>query len=195
MIKFIIMKKLIITILYVIFTINIVYAETNFEIGSSFLTHHYSDLNADRFANKVSQDGRTINNPLYSLSWVWQDKGDSDYSSFTLYSGEDSIGSPMNGFLLTKGLGYTDRTSLQLGFIWGMYFYDENAWREKFYDREAQTPSWLVASYGEQWNGVNMVFGLELNLQVQVSDSVYVRLKNNITPMISNHSFALGFNF
>ena len=182
-------------ILFFMFLLNISYAETNFELGTSFLTHHYSDLNADRFANKVSQDGRTIDNPLYSMTWVWQDKGESDYGSFSLYSGEDSIGSPMNGFLLTKGLGYIDRTSLQLGFIWGMYFYDENAWREKFYDRTAQTPSWLVATYGEQWNGINMIFGLELNLQIQLSESVYVRLKNNITPMISNHSFALGFNF
>jgi hypothetical protein len=167
----------------------------SFEILSSYRTHHYSKLNADRFANKVSADGRTINNPLYAISFLSQYTDSLAYSSFSLFGGQDSIGSPMYGFLLSGGLGSIKGTGLQFGPIWGLYFYDEQAWRDTFSDRAERTPSWLVAYYGEEYNGINMVFGVELNLQIELSENVHLKFKNNFTPMISNHSIGLGFNY
>lgn len=189
------MKKILILILLSISYESFSSEISTLEFSSSYLTHHYSKLNADRFANQVSEDGRTINNRLYALTFSSKEIGSDTYSSFSIFGGQDSIGSPMHGFLFTGGFGEVNKTGLQIGAIWGMYFYDEDAWREKFHDRVAQTPSWLVATYGEQFNGINMVFGVELNLVLSLSDSVFIKFKNNFTPMLSNHSVGLGFSY
>ena len=164
------------------------------EFSSSFLTHHYSYLNADRFANQVSADGRTINNPLYGMTYTWSEKRET-YGSFSVFGGEDSIGSPMHGIMTSAGFGDIHSSGVQFGAVWGLYFYDEDAWEELFYDREAKTPSWLYAYYGDQFRGVNMIFGIELNLKLDITDSVFIKFRNTFTPMISNHSVGLGFEF
>lgn len=189
------MNKKIVIIFSLLISLNLFSQEKAFEFSSSFVTHHYSKLNADRFENKISGDGRTINNPLYAISFLKQVQDSNSYTSTTIFSGKDSINSPMTGFLLTRGVGSINQSSLHLGLIWGLYFYDESAWRQKFKDRKEKTPSWLVASYGEQFNGINMVFGVEVNYQIKLSDKVYFKIKNNLTPMISNHSIGIGFNF
>lgn len=188
--------KTLILITFLIFSLKEAFADkyNTFELSSSVLTHHYSMLNADRFVNKVSADGRTINNPLYAMTFSWADDRDS-YGSFSLYGGEDSIGSEMGGFLFTAGLGDIKGGGIHLGAIWGMYFYDEDAWEEKFHDRLSQTPSWLYAYYGDQYRGMNMVFGLELNAQVQISEGFYFKIRNAITPVIWNTSVGLGWNY
>lgn len=165
----------------------------SFELSSAFLTHHFSHINADRFANKVSKDGRTINNPLYSLSFLSGDK--KSYGSFNLYGGQDSIGSPMHGFMLSKGIGAIDESGVQIGGIWGLYFYNEKNWEKKFHDRPEQTPSWLRATYGDSFRGVNMIIGLEINAQLMITEGAYLKLRNVITPMITIHSIGIGFNY
>ena len=190
------MKALFVIFSFFIFG-NLFAEESNYktlEFSSSFLTHHYSHLNADRFSNQVSADGRTINNPLYAMTYSWSERRRT-YGSFTLFGGQDSIGSPMQGFMTSAGFGDIHSSGLQLGFIWGMYFYDESAWEERFSDRPEKTPSWLYAYYGDQWRGINMIFGLELNLKLDITDSVFIKFRNNFTPMISNHSVGIGFEF
>ena len=189
--------KLSFLIILSIFIIPLSWADSKFktlELSSSFLTHHFSQLNADRFENPVSEDGRTINNPLYGFTYSYSDNTDF-YNSFTLFSGEDSIGSPMQGFSFTGGFGDITSSTVQFGWVWGMYFYDESAWEERFADREAQTPSWLYAYYVEQWRGVNMIFGLELNFKFDITDHTFIKIRNTVTPMISNHSLSIGFEF
>ena len=170
-----------------------VFAKSTIEFSSSFITHHFYKDNADRFENKISYDGRTIANPLYGVSLTW---GNNDkYNSLSLFSGEDSIGSPMNGFMLSTGWGSLQQSNLHLGVIWGLYFYEEEAWEERYYDRTNKTPSWLHSTYGEEYRGINMIFGIELNYQIQLSNNHFVKFRNTFTPLISNHSIALGFNF
>ena len=63
--------------------------EKSFEFNSALLTHHFSKLNADKYENKVSKDGRTINNKLYSL---------------TLSESEEGVYSSTNFFIVAFGL-------------------------------------------------------------------------------------------
>jgi hypothetical protein len=164
------------------------------EFSSAFRTHHFSDVNADLYKNKVSADGKTIDNPLYSVTMLWE-LSPISYSSLSLYGGEDSIGSPMYGFMTSAGLGSINSTSFQFGGILGAYFYDESAWEDRFEGRDIQTPSWLYVTYGSRFKGVNVIVGIEFNGQIQISESSYIKIKNVITPLITISSFGIGFNY
>ena len=171
------------------------------DLTNSLYNYHYSKSNAEKYENKVSEDGRLINNPLYGITLSWQHKKNpKKFKSFSIFSGKDSIDSDMNGFSFTWGRGSLKESGWQYGFIWGLYFYDEDVWEERYLKVKngkatTSSPSWLRTKINEDIRGVNMILGLELKRQWKINDTILLKSKNVITPQIINISVAVGFNF
>jgi hypothetical protein len=167
------------------------YAGGNFTFDYNFLTHHFSKNGASRYENKVSGDGRTINNPIYGLTFASDDRH--GWSSFTLFSGKDSIDSELNGFVYSSGFGKAKGTTLQLGWYLGSYLYDQDAWDNHYPNNEIITPSWVDYYFG--LGGINVLAGITLNLQIEISPGIIIRFNNYINPALTNHTFSFGFTY
>ena len=162
------------------------------EVGYSLYTYHWSSYNADLFRNEVSDDGRLINNKLFALTYRGKDR-DGQVRGFSIFAGEDSIGSIMIGgsrnFLLG---GDINETGFIFNGIVGAYYFDQTAWTARFKDRDIDTPSYLTYLTGIP---INIVLGFQLNYQIKLGDTVFIKLTNTITPLITNHAVSIGNSF
>lgn len=133
------------------------------------------------FVNKVSNDGKLINNALYGIRF--NERFDNSYRVYTLFHGENTIGEPMRGFSYSslKMLKYVD-----LGFIIGAYMQDNDKYVQKGIDNFRLTNG---------PNGLVPIIGLEVNMPVMLSRTIYLKLNNIITPILTNHSLSFGKTF
>lgn len=161
-------------------------ADTALEIsGPNALTYHVVTADTvapQRFANKISGDGRLIDNHEYAVSLITSDKD--FFHSETLFVGQDSVGGPMEGAMWEYGIV---RGNWQIGIAAGAYIQDENNWIN------AKVDSFKMTQIGS--TDVVPVIGVAVNYKIPLSDKVYLNINNVISAIITNTTVSVGWNF
>lgn len=162
--------------------------------GYSFLTHHWYNTGAERFANKISDDGKTIGNSLVSFEYIRQKHKNKDdkYQKLVVFGGEDSIGTAMGGFYYSHGATKYTMNGFNVGTLIGMYFFDQDKWTERYHDTSNNSPSFL---HEMGVHNVNIIIGLEINYHIKIDDQMFFKINNVITPMITNHGVGIGWRY
>lgn len=187
------MRKSLIILITNLLLANICLAEEErfFGVNYNFLTHHFSSVGSDKFDNKVSNDGKTIKNPLIGLEFSKNYKKSSD--KWVLFGGEDSIGSPMFGVYKGYGFQKISNKGFHGNFLLGMYFFDQRQWDKRYADSDIRTPSLITGYLGIE--NVNIIIGIELNYHIPLGKKSFIKINNIITPLVTNHGVGIVFEF
>jgi hypothetical protein len=158
-------------------------AETNLEVLGGSITYHILDEGGAVInANKVSSDGRVIANPMTGISIV--DENESRFQSVIGFVGENSVGLSMGGAMYERGYVVNH---WQLGFAAGFYLQDDNAFRNA-----GEIPFRVTEING---CGVVPIVGAAVNYKVPLNSLIYLRINNVISPVITNTSISVGWDF
>lgn len=158
---------------------------TSIEVLGGALTYHVlvgdSKANAQN-AHKITSNGNLISNPEIGIAVTTITNR--MFQSKVIFGGENSIGHSMSGALYERGVVYGN---YQLGFVAGAYIQDDDAFRNLG----------VIPFRAFEFNGTGVVsvLGLTLNYQIVLSKNCYLKLNNIISPVITNTSISLGFNF
>jgi len=155
-------------------------------IGSGGLTPHFGKTKKN-YCNQWNDSGIIYNQSNYITiaSGKW---------AFTAFEGEDSICSPIDGFMIHYGLHFRER--MDVSFIFGRYLYNHNNWVEhaRKTPEDIEAPSPVKASI----NGHRFipVVGIQVGLHLIRSRSGFSLVLNNLlTPVITNHSLMMQMRF
>lgn len=144
-------------------------------IENSFggLTYHVFDIGgvSQRFANKISSDGRLIYTGLIGFGFT------DNHDNYRLFMGQNSVGEFMYGATYSYTWEYG---ILKYGPIIG--FYQQND--EKFLERGIKPFS---LGYG-----IVPVVGGEFSIKILTFGDKYIRLNTVVTPAIINETIMLG---
>jgi len=159
-------------------------AEGAREIIGGSLTYHIFNINGsdERYSNKLSNDGRLIDNALLGYRDV-EIKGVS-YTAITYFTGTNSVAEPIFGAAYSAGYAYDD---YRVGIIAGAYMQDNN----KFFERNL-TPVMIIPSNG--W-APSPVIGIETSKIVNISDKTYFLMNMIFTPTLINGTVGVGFKY
>lgn len=180
-------------IIKILFFLNVCltsYAD-EFQIMSNYRTNHWSSFGADKFENKKNKSGKLIANPIYGISIL--KKNVDTFEKHMFFLGKDSINTDMAGFAKVNGWHEYNDFGLNIGTIFGLYFFDQNKWDKKYEGERVKTPSIITATTGIE--NVNLIFGLNIDLSIPITKKIKFKFDNVITPMITTHSFAITFDF
>jgi hypothetical protein len=175
--------KTIIKILFVITLFNsYAYAgQTSVEAIGGGITYHVIDDGASsKYVTKWSSDGRLIFNQLYGIKYI--DEFFDTYWSMALFGGNNSIGAPMTGAMGSLGFVWGN---FNYGLAMGGYLQDDNAFRSKGIE------PYRLSEFGN--TGLVPILGAEINYKVDLSNRVYLRLNNLVSPVITNTSLSIGY--
>ena len=170
-------------LLLILLLSSISYADnTSVELIGGSITYHVMDDGASsHYVTKWSPDGRLIFNQLYGVKLLVKDND--SYSSMTYFGGNNSIGSPIYGGIVSYGVILKD---FNVGLAIGGYMQDDNAFRS------VGVEPYRLTEIGS--SGLVPVVGVEINYKVDLSDTMYLKLNNLLSPVITNTSLSLGFN-
>lgn len=162
-----------------------------FQFLSNYRTNHWSSFGADRFENKKNKSGKLIANPIYGISIL--EKKDDSFFKRMVFVGKDSINTDMFGFAKVNGWHKYNDFGVNVGSIFGLYFFDQRKWDKKYDGERLKTPSIITATTGIE--NVNIILGINIDISIPVTDKIRLKFDNVITPMITTHSFAITFDF
>ena len=152
-------------------------------LGPGITWHVIDGGVSNLYSHQLSHDGRLIYTPLIGLKKT-HISPDGTYHSFALFTADNSIGSPIYGFM--GGVGVEFFKMMQAGFVGGGYIQNN----EDFY-AQGIVP---YSMFGDT-NAFVPLLGLEINFKFYTSDTVFVGFNNIITPIITNHSISVGLRF
>ena len=157
-------------------------ASADVEVMGGGLTYHLMNPSnvSNSYSNKVLNDGRLIANPMLGLTLV-NDNGHT-FSSYTGFTGEDSVGSSMLGGLYETGY---DVGPIQLGIALGVYAQDDSEFVSKGVN------PYQAVQIGNI--GLVPIGGAAMNCKVPLTDSTYLKVNNLISPIITNTSLSYGW--
>lgn len=172
-----IIKTLILTIL--IFQ-NVTFAEDNFVYIVGGITPHYQKpdgVNRKFFCNELSKDSGIIYNELNSFRYKDGNK------SYGFIVGENSYCSPIYGASYSYEYFKSDRINSNLTF--GFYHF-----KQEGFDFSKG------AYFGQIGNFYFVpIIGAEINFVAYRSRDFEIQFMNLITPVLTNHSIGMIFNF
>jgi len=148
------------------------------------LTQHFSKEGADRFNTKLNKSGSFIFNPMYGLKSITEDE--TYYSAFGAFVGNNSVGQTMAG--ATYSGGFKDTTEhVYIGFVAGAYGQSASNFKK----------AGLIIEHVPQIGDTTIVpiIGLELSIKLKLTDKVYIKQNNIVTPTLYTGSMALGINY
>lgn len=175
--------RMVFVILLVILLASLSRADSSLElIGGSITYHIIDDGVSAKYVTKLNSDGRLIFNLLLGAKYLNEE--DYTYWSLATFTGNNSIGSYMNGATASYGLFIKN---LSAGLVLGAYVQDDNAFRNDGID-----PYRLFEINN---TGVVPIAGIEVNYKFPLSNSTYLRLNNILSPVITNTSLSLGLSF
>lgn len=157
------------------------------EFNYSLYTYHFTNPQGvgGKFENKVSKDGRLINNPIYGISFREEVSADA-YRSNYFFGGVDSIGSPIYGYIRTTG--FITSWYTYLGFAYGGYYMNTKPWVKK----GIQHTNMLELSPG---SGIVPIIGIEISQKIPLGAGIFLKINNLFTPFLSNHNVGLGWEY
>jgi len=166
------------TILFILTLCSTSYSDSLEYVVTSVTTHPFVEPDVgERFANKIALNGRVNHTHMSGLVYV--DESKYFYNSYKGFFGLNSIGLPMTG--LAYSIGLRDWNS-QLGVVLGGYIQDSNEFRKRDIDPGVG-------------GDVMPVVGIEYNYKWYISKDEFIKLNNLFTPIITNHSIAIGVDF
>jgi hypothetical protein len=159
-------------------------ADSSIEVVGGSLTYHPFDTDhtASYYTDKVSNNGKLIDNPLLGIQYSTEDKD--YYKSAALFVGDNSIGQNIAGFKVSEGF---KTCNFYVGAVLGAYEQDDST-----FSKDGITP-FQIAKTGT--TGIVPVVGGEVNYKVIVNREMYLKLNNIISPAITNTTLSLGFSF
>jgi hypothetical protein len=177
------MKLLLISLL--IFYSNFSLAEdyTSLRIGQSLSFHPALGEGSERFENKLSDDGKLVQN--HKLTLNFNKKMGMGYNRTTILLAKDCVDSPVLGF--GKSWGSESHYGSQFGFILGGYFMDRQPWEER-----------LIAQF---WINVNdnigfvPIIGIEYNHVLIKGEKTNLVFENFFSPLLTNHALMIEVRF
>ena len=160
------------------------YADESIELLGGSITWHtpLNGSNDGANTNKLSKDGSLIDNPLFGVR-LTDTKGIA-YDSVAVFGGENSIGKQMGGAMYSTGYVVN---KWDVGLVVGAYLQNTN----DFYNSGLQP--FRVGTEGP--NDICPIIGAEFNYKIDLSDNMYLKINNVITPVITNNSLSLGYTF
>ncbi len=174
-------------ILFSLFLISFAHAEDgrsvlSFELIGGGLTYHMAGDASPYYTDKVSSDGRLIDNFIYGAGVNYIDSTGL-YISIRYFKGNNSVHLPINGGTFSAGAAYK---YLDVGWIIGGYVQNE-------YDFIATGIIPFSLNHGS--NSVVPIIGVEISPKLPLGNSFYLKLNNILTPLLTNHTISLGLNF
>lgn len=155
--------------------------DTSLELIGGGLTYHLIDNGGSvKNVNKLSGDGRLIDNPLLGVG-IEIEVYHFLYQTFIGFSGANSVGKPIGGGLYEIGLVLN---SFQIGLTAGAYVQNDVAFRDS---GEEPFRLFEIGQYG-----LVPIVGLNVNYKLKLSNSVYLKLNNIITPILTNTTVSVG---
>jgi hypothetical protein len=155
-------------------------------LGSGGLTPHFGKTKKN-YCNQWNDSGIIYNQSHYitiaSGNWA-----------FTAFEGEDSICSPIDGFMFHYGLHFRER--MDVSFIFGRYLYNHDNWVEHARNtpEDIDAPAPVRASI--DGHRFIPVVGIQVGLHLIRSRSGFSLVLNNVlTPVITNHSLMMQMRF
>lgn len=159
------------------------HASDTVEVVTGGITYHIIDDGSSiKNDHKLSDDGRLIVNPLLGVNY--SHTSDMFYQSYATFLGKNSIDETMYGFLLQSGL---EADNKQLGLVAGAYFEGNRQFVAK-----GMQPFRLGTSNGTD---VIPLLGIAFNYKIMLTDRVFMRLNNIMTPIVFNSNVSLGLEF
>jgi hypothetical protein len=160
------------------------FASDSLELLGPGVTWHVIDDGASGlYSHKLSSDGRLVYTPMIGIRKT-SISDQNVYNSLSLFTAQNSIGSPIYG-----GMG---ATGLQLfgvfdaGFVFGGYIQNNQD-----FQRLGIVP--FSATGGE--NAFVPLMGLEFNVKIKLDKNAFLGINNTITPIITNHNISFGINY
>ncbi len=174
--------KLIITLCVLLLSSTLALAEDTDELILGSLTYHLIGGGSEEFSNKLSQDGRLIDNFL--IGYQFTETHLNLYDSLAIFGGDNSVGKPIGGFKFSTGV--TDKT-WYLGPVIGGYVQNNI-----YFERVGLQP----LDFGPA-NGVALVpiIGVELNYRINLNKKYFIKFNNILTPALTNLTLSAGVSF
>ena len=158
-------------------------ATESYELVGGGLTYHIMvPIRSRNFSNKVSEDGRLIDNPIIGIQRVVESRD--YYTSLGAFTGANSVGDTILGMKYSTGARIEH---WYLGIVLGAYEQPTHT----FYDRNIVP--FQLAKIGDV--GIVPVVGWEVNYRINLSRSYYLKLNNIVSPMITNTTISVGVSF
>lgn len=178
------MKKALMLLALITLTHSCVVRADSIEVLGGSITEHLENANgaASYNAHKLSGDGRLIANPMMGLRLMKEN--DRRYDAYTVFGGQNSPGFAMGGTTVSTGWKFS---GFYAGLVGGFYLQSDS----KFLATGEIPFKWFKV------NGTDFVpvFGCEINYKVDLTDKVYVKVNNLITPILTNSSVSVGLTF
>lgn len=156
------------------------------ELMYSVYTYHLTNPEniGNKYENKVSKDGRLIDNPMFGIGF--KTVVDTAYQTNNFFGGQDSVGSPIFGIM--RATGYRSSWGFHAGFVYGAYFMNNKTWVE----RGIMHTNALKVSDA---SSIVPLIGVEISQEIPLGKTIYLKLNNLITPVLTNHSVSFGINY
>ena len=152
------------------------------EIIGGSLTYHIIGDNFENFSNKLSSNGRLIDNPLYGIQYTIENGA--YYESLALFSGDNSVGTQILGVKAAKGIKIGN---IYFGLAFGAYEQDNTE-----FSNRGIVP-FQVGKIGT--TGIVPIFGGEVNYKIELGKDIFVKINNVISPILINTTLSLGMSF
>lgn len=167
------------SIAFLVLLLPVVLKADSFELMAGSLTYHtlVDHSVTDYFPHKISNDGNLIYNQLYGIGYI--NNQDLVYQSFRVFAGNNSIEEPMVGGAYSFGFSLKNWDN---GLVIGGYFQDGASFSKKI------NYLWALSDF------IPLV-GFEFNYKIMLSDKIFIKINNYLSPIITNHSLSIGQNF
>lgn len=161
------------------------HATIGFQLGTGGLTPHFTSTKKN-YCNQWNNTG-IIANKSYYLRLLFGTMG------ITYLQGNDSICSEIEGLFINYTL--SEGEVVDLGIIAGGYAYNETNWEihSQKTPSDIDAPSPVSARY--YGRAIVPVLALEVAVHLIRRDTWSLKLNNQLTPVITNHSLAFEYRF
>ena len=158
-------------------------AHADVEVVGGSLTYHILDEGTSTsYSNRLSKDGRLINNPLLGIAVTTHDGV--FFDTYMAFAGQNSVAAPMFGGLYEEGL---ELHHFQTGVGIGGYSQESRP----FTDRNIH--SFRITNI--QGMDLVPVLGIVLNYKIMLYNNAYLKLNNLISPILTNSTLSVGMEF
>lgn len=152
------------------------------EVMGGGLTYHLIDNDTSYlYSNKLTNDGRLIYNSVYGVGALYENE--ISYQSLSYFGGNNSVALPISGLLYKTGLKISN---WYCGLAMGMYIQDDDKYRESGVDPFRMTE---IGS-----TGLIPIVGISLDYKINITNKVYMKLNNLITPILTNNTLSAGMD-
>lgn len=148
------------------------------------ITQHFDNGGAEHFKTKLNKSGTLIFNPMYGVKVFNEQK--IRYTAVTGFVGNNSVGLFMAGATYSIGVK-TLSDHVLLGGIIGAYGQSDSGFKR------AGVVLKNMPKIGD--TSIIPIIGAEVAFKLQLTNKVYIKQNNVVTPLLYTGSMSLGINY